>query len=60
MSELAVPGTAGSATSTIGMTVPTALVIAYLTKQNIELGLEYLQVGRSLPQAAAQSNARDQ
>ena len=34
----------GSATSTIGMTVPTALVIAFLTKQNIELGLENLQI----------------
>ena len=34
----------GSATSTIGMTIPTSLLIAFLTRQEIELGLVPLQI----------------
>jgi Ca2+/H+ antiporter len=34
----------GSATSTIGMTIPVALFIAFATKKPIELGLEMLQI----------------
>ena len=34
----------GSATSTIGMTIPVALFIAFVTKKEIELGLDQLQI----------------